>query len=74
MAVMQYLTMAGITPGAERFTTGDVYKRQIQLKLRLTLENHMVLIHLRIHRVNLPLTCLLYTSSKTAATTEMEPR
>ena len=27
----------------------------IQLKLRLTLENHMVLIHLRIHRVNLAL-------------------
>jgi hypothetical protein len=24
MAVMQYLTMAGITPGAERFTTGAV--------------------------------------------------
>ena len=27
----------------------------IELKLRLTLEHDMVLIHLRIHRVNLPL-------------------
>ena len=28
----------------------------VQLKLRLTLENNVVLIHLRIHRVDLPLT------------------
>ena len=28
----------------------------IKLKLRLTLENHVILIHLRIHRADLPLT------------------